>query len=81
MIGKKKRNFAGGIVDRWFRDAMSGLFTDVFNDDNSQIFQYVEALKVRKLVKDHLLGGSSDYHKFLYSLVVLEGWLRKYIHV
>jgi asparagine synthase (glutamine-hydrolysing) len=80
FIGKKKRNFAGGIVDRWFRDTMSGLFTDVFNDDNSQIFQYLEPLKVRKLVKHHL-SGRSDYHKLLYSLVVLEEWLRKYIYV
>jgi asparagine synthase (glutamine-hydrolysing) len=78
VLRQRKKNFAANIVDGWFRDSMTGLFATVFDDDSSTIYRYLDASKVRKLVANHV-SGRSDYHKFLYSLIVLEQWMRSYI--
>ena len=44
-------------------------------DTQSHIFDYLQPAAVRALLDQHR-SGASDHHKILFSLVVLEEWLR-----
>jgi asparagine synthase (glutamine-hydrolysing) len=44
-------------------------------DPQSHIFDYLQPAAVRGLLEQHR-SGASDHHKVLFSLVVLEEWLR-----
>lgn len=75
IVSRPKRGFAMTVVDDWFRDAMGGDMTDIFSDESSAIYKHLNPRAVRPLYADHL-AGRSDNHKILFSLVVLEEWLR-----
>jgi asparagine synthase (glutamine-hydrolysing) len=75
IIGRKKRGFAANVVDQWFRGAFTGTMDGVLLDANSLMYEFLEPTAVRRLVRDHRNGGSNNY-KILFSLVVLEQWLR-----
>jgi asparagine synthase (glutamine-hydrolysing) len=62
-------------VDEWFRDAQSRKLEGVLLDRQSHIFDYLRPAAVRGLLDQHR-SGASDHHKILFSLVVLEEWLR-----
>jgi hypothetical protein len=47
---------------------------DMLLNTGSQIYGYLRPQAIRQLVKDHRTGWR-DYHKILFSLVVLEEWL------
>jgi asparagine synthase (glutamine-hydrolysing) len=79
VLRQRKRNFAANIVDKWFRETMSGLWTDIFRDAGSLIYRYLDRQKVSELVGAHE-AGSHDYHKCLYSIVVLNQWLEIYVN-
>jgi asparagine synthase (glutamine-hydrolysing) len=78
FIKRRKKNFAGNVTDDWFREAYSGIFKDLFQDNNSMMYTYLNSHQVRSLVSEHQTG-KSDNHKILYSLVVLEEWMRTYM--
>jgi asparagine synthase (glutamine-hydrolysing) len=77
ILKRKKRGFAANVVDDWFRTAVGSGMTETFLDGSSRIYQYLRASAVRELLEQHA-SGRQDNHKILFSLVVLEEWLRGY---
>lgn len=75
IIQRKKRGFAANVVDEWFRVARSKKMDEMLLDRQSHIFDYLQPAAVRELLDQHR-SGASDHHKILFSLVVLEEWLR-----
>jgi asparagine synthase (glutamine-hydrolysing) len=63
------------VVDEWFRAAQSQKMEGILLDPRSHIFDYLQPPSVRELLDQHR-SGASDHHKVLFSLVVLEEWLR-----
>lgn len=75
ILKRKKRGFAMNVVDEWFRAAQSQKLEGMLLDPQSHIFEYLQPAAVRGLLDQHR-SGASDHHKILFSLVVLEEWLR-----
>jgi asparagine synthase (glutamine-hydrolysing) len=75
ILRRKKRGFAMSVVDEWFRTAQSRKLDEMLLDKQSHIFDYLRPAAVRELLDQHR-SGASDHHKILFSLVVLEEWLR-----
>jgi len=75
IVRRPKRGFATTVVDSWFRDSMGGKMSDIFADKDSAIFTLLDPAAVGRLHADHL-AGRNDNHKVLFSLIVLEEWLR-----
>src|SRR5262249_51154827 len=75
ILRRKKRGFAMNVVDEWFRTAQSRKMEETLRDEQSHIFDYLKPAAVRALLDQHR-SGASDHHKILFSLVVLEEWLR-----
>src|SRR6266446_2950048 len=75
ILKRKKRGFAVNVVDDWFHSSLKGYLPELLLDDNSLMFQLLKRDPVRKLVNDHR-SGQQDNHKLLFSLVMLEQWLR-----
>jgi len=75
FLKRRKRGFAGNVVDNWFRDAADSKMSDTLLDPGSRIYQFLQPSEVRKLFKLHA-SGRQDNHKILFSLVVFEEWLR-----
>ncbi len=75
ILARPKRGFAVDVVDDWFRHAIGGKMADLLLDRSSKMYDYLRPPGVRKLVDQHV-SGREDNHKLLFSLVVLEEWLR-----
>jgi asparagine synthase (glutamine-hydrolysing) len=76
ILKRKKRGFAVNVVDDWFRSSLSGELSGLLSDEGSLIFTLLEPSAVRRLLDDHRLRRQ-DNHKLLFSLVILEHWLRR----
>ncbi len=75
ILNRPKRGFAVNVVDGWFRAANDTKMEQVLLDKESRIYQYLRHDAVGRLYQGHS-SGKSDNHKVLFSLVVLEEWLR-----
>jgi asparagine synthase (glutamine-hydrolysing) len=75
ILKRKKRGFAVNVVDDWFRSSLKGELAGSLQDKSSLIFGLLKPERVRELLKDHQ-SGRQDNHKLLFSLVMLEQWLR-----
>jgi asparagine synthase (glutamine-hydrolysing) len=75
ILARKKRGFAVNVVDEWFDGSMNSKLSNYLQDDASLMFRYLEPQRVSGLFDDHR-AGRRDNHKVLFSLVVLEEWLR-----
>jgi asparagine synthase (glutamine-hydrolysing) len=75
ILRRKKRGFAVNVVDGWFQSAVGGHLSELLLDGNSLMFNLLKVEPVRKLLKDHK-AGLQDNHKLLFSLVMLEQWMR-----
>jgi asparagine synthase (glutamine-hydrolysing) len=75
ILRRKKRGFGVNVVDDWFRGAVNGKMEEVLMDGNSLLYRYLRPSVVQRIIKQHQ-SGQNDYHKILFSLVVLEQWLR-----
>jgi len=75
ILKGKKRGFAANVVDEWFRSALDGALREVLLDESSLMFGLLNPKPVRRLLEDHQFGRQ-DNHKLLFSLVMLEQWLR-----
>jgi asparagine synthase (glutamine-hydrolysing) len=75
IVARRKRGFAMTVVNDWFRDALGGTMASTFEDDSAAIYRYLRPTAVRQLYADHA-AGRRDHHKVLFSLVVLEEWLK-----
>jgi asparagine synthase (glutamine-hydrolysing) len=75
ILKGKKRGFADNVVDGWLRSSAQGQLSDLLLDESSLMFGLLKPEPVRKLLNDHRCGRQ-DNHKLLFSLVMLEQWLR-----
>jgi asparagine synthase (glutamine-hydrolysing) len=75
IINRKKRGFAVNVVDRWFKESLSNEFDGMLLDKSSRMYEFLKPEEVQYLYKDHI-NGKSDNHKILFSLIVLEKWMR-----
>ena len=75
VVRRRKGNFAATVVDDWFRESYDGKMEDTLLNTESRIYGYLRPQAIQQLVKDHRAGWR-DHHKILFSLVVLEEWLR-----
>ena len=75
ILKRKKRGFAVNVVDEWFHSSLKGALPQMLLDDSSLMFGLLKPERVRELLKDHQLRRQ-DNHKLLFSLVMLEQWLR-----
>lgn len=75
ILKRKKRGFAVNVVDEWFRFSVDGKFTELLLDRSSLMFELLKPEPVQKLLNAHQ-SGRQDNHKLLFSLTMLEQWLR-----
>jgi asparagine synthase (glutamine-hydrolysing) len=75
ILKRKKRGFAANVVDGWLRCSAQGELSELLLDESSLMFRWLKPEPVRKLLNDHR-SGRQDNHKLLFSLVMLEQWLR-----
>jgi asparagine synthase (glutamine-hydrolysing) len=75
FLKRRKRGFAVNVVDEWFRSTQNNKMADMLLDRESKIYEYLNHQAVEGIFKEHV-SGASDNHKILFSLVVLEEWLR-----
>ena len=75
IIKRKKRGFAANVVDGWFKESLSNEFSGILLDKNSLMYDFLKLNEVRSLYKDHTDGKEVNY-KILFSLIVLEKWLK-----
>jgi asparagine synthase (glutamine-hydrolysing) len=76
IFRRKKRGFAVNVVDQWFQSSFTGELPDLLLDESSLMFGMLEPESVRKLLNAHR-SGRQDNHKLLFSLIMLEHWLRQ----
>jgi asparagine synthase (glutamine-hydrolysing) len=76
ILKGKKRGFAANVVDQWFRSSLNGMHREVLLDESSLMFGLLNPAPVRRLLEGHQ-SGRQDNHKLLFSLVMLEQWLRR----
>jgi len=75
ILRRKKRGFAVNVVDDWFRGAIGNKMDEILLDRESLIYQYLRPSAVQEMLKQHK-SGEQDNHKVLFSLIVLEEWIR-----
>jgi asparagine synthase (glutamine-hydrolysing) len=75
ILKRKKRGFAVNVVDEWFRSSLKGELPDTLLDEDSLMFELLKPEPVRKLLEGHR-SGRQDNHKLLFSLAMMEQWLR-----
>lgn len=76
ILQRKKLGFQTP-VDEWFRESLTGKMNATLLDNDSLMFKYLQPQAVQRLVKDHK-NGRCNHSKLLFSLIVLEEWLRHY---
>ena len=76
ILKRKKRGFAVNVVDEWFRSSLKGELPEMLMDESSLVFELLKPDAVRRLLGAHR-SGRQDNHKLLFSLVMLEQWLRR----
>src|SRR6266498_399276 len=75
ILKRKKRGFAVNVVDKWFRSSLDGKIPEMLLDKSALVFDLLKRDPVDKLLEAHR-SGRQDNHKLLFSLVMLEQWLR-----
>jgi len=74
-LNRKKRGFAVNVVDDWFQSSVEGRLLEMLRDEESLMFGILNPKPVNGLLDEHR-SGNQDNHKLLFSLVMLEQWLR-----
>jgi asparagine synthase (glutamine-hydrolysing) len=75
ILRRKKRGFAVNVVDDWFRHSVGSGIEELLLDPFSLMYEFLRPEAVAGLLHDHTTTRQ-DNHKLLFSLVVLEQWLR-----
>jgi asparagine synthase (glutamine-hydrolysing) len=75
IMKRKKRGFAVNVVDAWLHSSLKGELTGMLLDPGSLIFGLLKPESVRELLEAHR-SRRQDNHKLLFSLVMIEQWLR-----
>src|SRR5262249_11192511 len=75
ILNRRKRGFAVNVVDDWFQSSGDGHLLQMLQDPDSLMFEFLKSEPVEELLNEHR-SGEQDNHKLLFSLVMLEQWLR-----
>jgi asparagine synthase (glutamine-hydrolysing) len=75
ILRRKKRGFAVNVVDGWFHSSVEGRLPQLLRDRHSLIYRFLEPTTVQSLLDEHR-AGRADNHKLLFSLAMVEQWLR-----
>ena len=75
ILARKKRGFAVNVVDGWFDSSLKSDLPDMLLSRDSLMFDLLKPEPVRALLEAHQ-SGRADNHKLLFSLVMIEQWLR-----
>ncbi len=75
ILRRKKRGFAVNVVDGWLQSSLEGKLPEMLLDESSLMFNLLEPQAVRRLLHEHR-SGRQDNYKLLFSLAMLEQWLR-----
>jgi asparagine synthase (glutamine-hydrolysing) len=75
ILKRKKRGFAVNVVDEWFNSSVQSQLPEMLLDRNSLMFELLKPESVRELLEAHR-SRRQDNHKLLFSLAMLEQWLR-----
>ena len=75
IVQRKKRGFAVNVVDGWLNSAVEGKLTEMLRDEQSVMYRHLRRDVVLQLLDAHR-SGRADHYKLLFSLVVVEQWLR-----
>jgi asparagine synthase (glutamine-hydrolysing) len=75
IMKRKKRGFAVNVVDAWLHSSLKGELPEMLLDPASLIYGLLKPEPVRELLEAHR-SRRQDNHKLLFSLVMLEQWLR-----
>jgi asparagine synthase (glutamine-hydrolysing) len=75
ILKRKKRGFAVNVVDGWFNSTVSGRLPEMLLDEQSLMYRLLNPTAVGRLLQDHR-SARADNHKLLFSLVMVEQWLR-----
>ncbi len=75
VITRRKKGFAVNVVDEWFRSAFAGHMPDLLRDPQSHLFEFLDPAPTARLLEQHQRGQRNNY-RILFSLVLLEEWLR-----
>ena len=76
ILKRKKRGFAANVVDQWFHSSLNGGLREMLVDESSLMFELLKPKPVQQLLAGHR-SGRQDNHKLLFSLVMVEQWLRR----
>jgi asparagine synthase (glutamine-hydrolysing) len=76
ILKRKKRGFAANVVDEWFHSSFNGELREMLLDESSLMYGLLNPKPVRRLLESHQ-SGRQDNHKLLFSLVMIEQWLRR----
>lgn len=76
VLKRKKRGFAGNVVDDWFDSDLKGRMTGLLLDESALMFSVLDPGPVKRLLTEHQ-SRRQDNHKLLFSLVMFEQWLRE----
>jgi asparagine synthase (glutamine-hydrolyzing) len=76
ILRRKKRGFAVNVVDEWFNSSVQSQLPEMLLDESSLMFELLKPETVRELLEAHR-SRRQDNHKLLFSLVMLEQWLRR----
>jgi asparagine synthase (glutamine-hydrolysing) len=76
ILKRKKRGFAVNVVDGWLHSSVQGRLPELLLGESSLMYDLLKPEPVRKLMNDHR-SGRQDNHKLLFSLIMLEQWLRR----
>lgn len=75
ILKRKKRGFAVNVVDGWFHSSIEGRLPEMLRDEQSLMYRLLDPAVVGALLEQHR-RGRADHHKLLFSLAILEQWLR-----
>jgi len=75
IVRRKKRGFAANVVDEWFHRSLSTGMDAILLDPSSLMYRLLQPAVVQGLLQDHR-SGNANHYKILFSLIVLEQWLR-----
>lgn len=75
ILRRKKRGFAVDAVDSWFQGTLDSRMGEYLLDPQSLMYRFLSHSAVGCLLEAHR-SQREDHHKMLFSLVVLEQWLR-----
>src|SRR5438094_1243423 len=75
ILKRKKRGFAANVVDAWFHSSLNGALREMLLDESSLMYGLLNPKPVGRLLEGHQ-SGRQDNHKLLFSLVMMEQWLR-----